>query len=304
MVPSPPTPSSAYHEQALTRWRSHWRGASGSRSPRLMPLRVSGWVEELYVRGWWRGGGLQSGGTGAKGVAISWGGTLHWPPPCTRHLPFCLADGVAVKFVGAETFRLCRDLMDGVVLVDNAATSAAIKVPCCGCMWLLGCGLVGNAATPLSAPKAPSVTLEPRPWHAAPSTRPAPSRKRLVPWCSGGPHGLLAALRAHTFPSPHQLFLAPLLSPQDVFNETRSILEPAGAVAVAGAKAYLQHYGLKGQTVVAVTSGANMNFDRLRLVAGEEGAVRVTVSGAYRSCAARGAAIACAEPLYAQAAPH
>ena len=57
--------------------------------------------------------------------------------------------------------------------------------------------------------------------------------------------------------------------PQDVFNETRSILEPAGAVAVAGAKAYLQHYGLSGQTVVAVTSGANMNFDRLRLVAGE-----------------------------------
>lgn len=32
---------------------------------------------------------------------------------------------------------------------------------------------------------------------------------------------------------------------QDVFNETRSILEPAGAVAVAGAKAYLKHYGLK-----------------------------------------------------------
>ena len=53
-----------------------------------------------------------------------------------------------------------------------------------------------------------------------------------------------------------------------MFNETRSILEPAGAVAVAGAKAYLQHYGLSGQTVVAVTSGANMNFDRLRLVAG------------------------------------
>lgn len=90
------------------------------------------------------------------------------------------ADGVAVKYVGAETFRLCRELVDGVVLVDNAATSAAIK---------------------------------------------------------------------------------------DVFNETRSILEPAGAVSVAGAKAYLQHHGLQGQTVVAVTSGANMNFDRLRLVA-------------------------------------
>lgn len=35
---------------------------------------------------------------------------------------------MAVKYVGAETFRLCRDLIDGVVLVDNAATSAAIKV--------------------------------------------------------------------------------------------------------------------------------------------------------------------------------
>jgi len=90
------------------------------------------------------------------------------------------ADGVAVKHVGAETFRLCKELLDGIVLVDNSAVSAAIK---------------------------------------------------------------------------------------DVFNETRSILEPAGAVAVAGAKAYLKNYNLKGQTVVAVTSGANMNFDQLRLVA-------------------------------------
>lgn len=89
------------------------------------------------------------------------------------------ADGVAVKEVGAETFRMCRELMDGVVLVDNAAISRAVK---------------------------------------------------------------------------------------DVFNETRSILEPSGAVSVAGAKAYLKHYGLKGQKVVAVTSGANMNFDRLRVV--------------------------------------
>jgi threonine dehydratase len=61
------------------------------------------------------------------------------------------ADGVAVKYVGAEPFRLCRDLLDGIVLVDNAAISTAIK---------------------------------------------------------------------------------------DVFNEMRSILEPSGAVAVAGAKAY------------------------------------------------------------------
>ncbi|KAL6777354.1 hypothetical protein ACKKBF_B21200 [Auxenochlorella protothecoides x Auxenochlorella symbiontica] len=89
------------------------------------------------------------------------------------------ADGVAVKQVGAETFRLCRALVDGVLLVDNAAISTAIK---------------------------------------------------------------------------------------DVFNETRSILEPAGAVAVAGAKAFLRRPEGRGATVVAVTSGANMNFDQLRVV--------------------------------------
>ncbi|KAI8101593.1 hypothetical protein M9435_001696 [Picochlorum sp. BPE23] len=90
------------------------------------------------------------------------------------------ADGVAVKQVGAETFRLCKEYVDGVILVDNAATSAAIK---------------------------------------------------------------------------------------DVFNETRSILEPSGAVAVAGAKEYIRNYNIKNKTVVAITSGANMNFDRLRQVA-------------------------------------
>lgn len=52
---------------------------------------------------------------------------------------------------------------------------------------------------------------------------------------------------------------------KDVFTENRSILEPAGAVAVAGAKAYCQLHGITGD-VVAVTSGANMNFDRLRIV--------------------------------------
>ncbi|GMH45397.1 hypothetical protein BSKO_13354 [Bryopsis sp. KO-2023] len=90
------------------------------------------------------------------------------------------ADGVAVKQVGKETFRLCRKLVDGVVLVDNSAVSAAIK---------------------------------------------------------------------------------------DVYNETRSILEPAGAVAVAGAKAYLKRHNIKGSTAVAVCSGANINFNNLRLVA-------------------------------------
>lgn len=53
---------------------------------------------------------------------------------------------------------------------------------------------------------------------------------------------------------------------QDMFEQKRSILEPAGAAAIAGAEAYCKYYGLKGETVVAITSGANMNFDRLRLV--------------------------------------
>lgn len=89
------------------------------------------------------------------------------------------ADGVAVKQVGVETFALCRELCDGIVLVSRDAICAAIK---------------------------------------------------------------------------------------DMFEETRSILEPAGALAIAGAKAYLAHYGLREESVVAVASGANMNFDRLRVV--------------------------------------
>src|SRR3954470_21842022 len=59
---------------------------------------------------------------------------------------------------------------------------------------------------------------------------------------------------------------------QDVFQDTRSILEPAGALAVAGAKAYVERSQLtrnpvKNETLVAVACGANMNFDRLRFVA-------------------------------------
>lgn len=89
------------------------------------------------------------------------------------------ADGVAVKVVGEETYRLCRELVDGVVLVSRDAICASIK---------------------------------------------------------------------------------------DMFEEKRSILEPAGALSLAGAEAYCKYYGLKGESVVAITSGANMNFDRLRLV--------------------------------------
>ncbi len=92
------------------------------------------------------------------------------------------ADGVAVKQVGDETFRLCRELVDDMILVDTDAICAAIK---------------------------------------------------------------------------------------DVFEDTRAILEPAGALAIAGAKAYVERTGISGKTLVAVACGANMNFDRLRFVAEE-----------------------------------
>jgi len=90
------------------------------------------------------------------------------------------ADGAAVKYVGEETFRLCKQYVDEMVLVDTDAICAAIK---------------------------------------------------------------------------------------DVFEDTRSILEPAGALAVAGAKEWAKRNRAKGKTLVAVASGANMNFDRLRFVA-------------------------------------
>ncbi|PIN08949.1 Threonine/serine dehydratase [Handroanthus impetiginosus] len=89
------------------------------------------------------------------------------------------ADGVAVKVVGEETCRICKELIDGIVLVSRDEICASIK---------------------------------------------------------------------------------------NMFEEKRSILEPAGALSLAGAEAYCKYYGLKDANVVAVTSGANMNFDRLRLV--------------------------------------
>ncbi len=90
------------------------------------------------------------------------------------------ADGTAVKFVGEETFRVCREVLDEVILVDTDAICAAIK---------------------------------------------------------------------------------------DVFEDTRSILEPSGALALAGAKEYAKRHRLRDRTLVAVASGANTNFDRLRFVA-------------------------------------
>ena len=90
------------------------------------------------------------------------------------------ADGVAVRQVGRETFRLCRELVDEMVLVSTDETCAAIK---------------------------------------------------------------------------------------DIFEDTRTVVEPAGGLGLAGAKRWLSRRRAKGRTVVAIACGANMNFDRLRFVA-------------------------------------
>ncbi len=54
---------------------------------------------------------------------------------------------------------------------------------------------------------------------------------------------------------------------KDVFVDTRSIVEPAGALAVAAIKQYVAEHGRQGETYAAILCGANMNFDRLRFVA-------------------------------------
>ena len=90
------------------------------------------------------------------------------------------ADGVAVRRVGDETFRLCRELVDEVITVDTDQTCAAIR---------------------------------------------------------------------------------------DIFEDTRSIVEPAGGLAVAGAKKYVAEHELEGKTLVTLSCGANVNFDRLRHIA-------------------------------------
>jgi threonine dehydratase len=86
---------------------------------------------------------------------------------------------------------------------------------------------------------------------------------------------------------------------KDVFDDTRSVMEPAGALAVAGVKAWVEREGARNQSIVALLSGANINFDRLRFVAeraelGEsrEALIAVTIPerpGAFRNfCAAIG----------------
>jgi threonine dehydratase len=89
-------------------------------------------------------------------------------------------DGVAVRQIGKETFRVARELVDEVVLVSTDEICAAIK---------------------------------------------------------------------------------------DCFDDTRSVAEPAGALAIAGVKRYVQEHGSGSPTFVAIVSGANVNFDRLRHIA-------------------------------------
>jgi threonine dehydratase len=54
---------------------------------------------------------------------------------------------------------------------------------------------------------------------------------------------------------------------QDIFEDTRTVVEPAGALSIAGIKKYVARENLKGKTLVAINCGANINFDRLRHVA-------------------------------------
>jgi threonine dehydratase len=53
---------------------------------------------------------------------------------------------------------------------------------------------------------------------------------------------------------------------KDIFDDTRSIAEPAGALALAGLKKYIEQTGCTGKTLIAIDSGANTNFDRLRYI--------------------------------------
>ncbi|MNF34216.1 L-threonine dehydratase biosynthetic IlvA [compost metagenome] len=62
---------------------------------------------------------------------------------------------------------------------------------------------------------------------------------------------------------------------RNIYDDTRSITEPSGALAVAGIKQYVAQQGVRGQTLVAIDSGANINFDSLRHVA-----ERAALSGA------------------------
>ena len=71
---------------------------------------------------------------------------------------------------------------------------------------------------------------------------------------------------------------------KDIFDDTRAVCEPAGALGVAGMKKYVEREGIKGANLVSILSGANVNFDRLRYIAevaeigeGREAILAVTI---------------------------
>ena len=112
--------------------------------------------------------------------AASMSEALKAGQPVTLDHVGTFADGVAVRRVGDETFRICDELVDDIITVDNDEICAAI---------------------------------------------------------------------------------------QDIFEDSRTVVEPAGALAVAGMKRYVTKTRVTGQTLVTVNSGANVNFDRLRHIA-------------------------------------
>ena len=54
---------------------------------------------------------------------------------------------------------------------------------------------------------------------------------------------------------------------KDIYEDVRSVSEPAGALSTAGVKKYILEHGLKDKNIVSIVSGANVNFDRLRYIA-------------------------------------
>ncbi|MDB4038244.1 threonine ammonia-lyase, biosynthetic [Candidatus Thioglobus sp.] len=54
---------------------------------------------------------------------------------------------------------------------------------------------------------------------------------------------------------------------KDIYEDVRSISEPAGALATAGVKKYILEHGLKNKNIISIVSGSNVNFDRLRYIA-------------------------------------
>jgi threonine dehydratase len=140
-----------------------------------------------------------------------------------------------------------------------------------------GGGLIGGIAAYVKAlwPQVEIVGVEPVDADAMTRSLAAGSRQRLEQVGLFADGVAVRQVGVHTF-ALAQRFVDRMVTVntdaicaaiKDVFEDTRSILEPAGALAVAGMKADVHNRGLRNRTLVAVACGANMNFDRLRFVA-------------------------------------